>query len=138
MVASVNFEEFKWFTPIPKNPLRISIPNLQSLRLSPMFKEEVPQFVEIGVSDHGRTLCIREKQETGYRVSNNSIKANNLIQHLVNAGIHLPAKYSVTKEDCCWIAKLEPANPPTIDMTRTPPRRKVRDMTEFMKEVSGL
>ncbi len=135
----MNFENFEWFVPKPKNELAITIPNMHTLNFNQKLLPQLPASVTIGVGENGRVLCIRE-MENGYRVcKNGSIKADakNLIDRMISLGVRLPARYSVTKEDCCWIARLESEpTAPVLNLKNTPRRSTHKDISGLSKEVS--
>lgn len=139
-MSSIHFAEFTWFSPTPKTTLSISIPNENSFNLNPKLMEQMPSYIEIGVSSDGRVLGIREKPDTGYKLpKSGSVKAKELICFLVSAGVRLPAKYIVTNEGDCWKAVLvKPSSPiPTVN-TKKPPRKKRMNLSGLVKEVEEL
>ena len=137
-MSSINFAEFTWFSPKPKITLSITIPNQNSLNLNPKLMDQMPQYIEIGASNDGSMLCIREKSDAGYKLpKSGSVKDKDLIRFLVAAGVRLSARYTVTKEAGYWLAALDDPSSPKVEMKK-PPRKKRTNLEGLAKEVEGL
>ncbi len=137
----MNFEDFEWFLPKPKNELAITIPNAHTFNFNQKLLPQMPSAVTIGVGENGRILCIREI-ENGYHIcKNGSIKMNekNVIDRIISCGIRLPARYSVTKEACYWIAKLESEHSsPTLNIKGASRRSRRKDISGLAEEIAKI
>ncbi len=122
-MPEINFEEFRWFVPEPKNAMAITIPSLASINFNSALLEKLLSHITIGVFRDGHQLAICEK-ENGYKLNKGGrIKDEKLIKCITAAGIRLPAKYVVTMEENGWLALLETQGTPPVStkkITKTP------------------
>jgi len=87
MVTSIDFLEFEWFLPTPAKPeLAITIPNDQCFNLNQNLYGQMPNRITVGVSLNGKTICLREAAETGFKIpKSGTIKGMPLISSIKNA-----------------------------------------------------
>lgn len=134
-MSKIDFGEFTWFVPKPKNKLAITIPNLSVMNLNPKLMEEMPPYIAIGVNQIGDQLCLREQPDSGYKLpKGGSVKDKDLIKFISSSGIRLPARYTVLKEDGCWLAKLDEYLPPKVNMANPPKRPRKRNLKGLLEE----
>jgi hypothetical protein len=138
-MSKVNFSEFTWFIPRPKNQLAITIPNLHSLNLNPKLMEEMPTYITIGVSKAGDRLCLRAQPHSGYRLpKGGGVKDKDLIKLITASGVRLPARYTVWKEDDCWLATLDEHLSPKVNMAKPPNKPRTRNLKGILEEGKAL
>ncbi len=119
-MVNVNPALFQWHSPKPKSALAITVPNQNNICFNSKLTAVLPPAVEIGISPDGRMLALRQK-EGGYRVPRSSaVKARDLVQILTNAGVHLPARYTVELQGNLWIGVLEEKEQ---NLPKAPPRK---------------
>lgn len=134
-MSKVNFNEFTWFAPRPKNQLAITIPNLCSLNLNPKLMEEMPAYITIGVNKTGELLCLREQAHSGYRLPKGGcVKDKDLIKLITDSGVRLPSRYTVWKEDDCWLAKLDVHVSPKVNTTKPPTKPRKHNLKTLLEE----
>lgn len=104
---------FKWFLPEPrKAELAISIPDEKRLNLNQRLCATMPERITIGVSPDGKTICIKECKESGFRVPKSGIiKGSEVASYIKEKGIRFPCRYLAEQKNDCWIATLMPFSP---------------------------
>ena len=138
-MSNIDFEKFTWFTPKPKSLLAITIPNPDRLNLNPELLTQMPSHIEFGVSKNGQEICIRERLNGGYKIPRNgSIKDSSLISVLTSMGVRLPARYTVQKEDNCWLAIMDEPLQRKVIMKKPPRKPRNSDLHNLTKEIELL
>lgn len=134
-MSKVNFGEFVWFVPKPKNQLAITIPNRGVMNLNPKLMVEMPAYITIGVNKTGDRLCLREQPYSGYKLPKGGcVKDQDLIKLILSSGVRLPARYTVWKEDDCWLAMLDERLPPKVNMAHPPQIPRKRNLKRLLEE----
>ncbi|NCC67032.1 MAG: hypothetical protein EOM14_02390 [Clostridia bacterium] len=124
-MVKINQEEFTWFLPSPKSDLSINIPNSNRLNLNNKLVDKMPAYITLGISLDGTKIFIKEHGEDGFKViKSGSIKAHEFISALTKCGVHLPARYIVTKTDGGWIATLTSPVLSRVNKTTAKPRKQ--------------
>ena len=97
----------------------------------------VPERIAIGLKG-GDLICLRQA-DAGYRVPRGgSVKAKEVIAALVDMGLSIPARYTVTPGDSYWIATLDkrPA-PVAIDPLKASSKPRRRNLSKLIDEEEG-
>ena len=124
MDKTINFEEFVWFDLGPKPPeMMINVSETGGFTFNRPAREALPSHIKIGILPDGKRVCVVENPASGYTLpKSGTVTRPELVEHIVSAGIVLPARYSMRKEDNCWVAELQA--PPT--KKRSPARHPQR------------
>ena len=138
-MSNLNFEEFQWFKPQPKEQYAITISNLDCLRLNPKLVAELSSSIGIGISEDGQKICIREDVDDGYRVpKSGTITDRLLIQALISTGIRLPVRYTVRRVDGCWLATMDASPLKQVIEGKRPRKPKSSDIKILTEELESL
>ena len=138
-MSNVDFGAFKWYTPRRASQLAITIPNPNHLNLNPKLRTQMPTHIQIGTKDNGQCICIRECPDTGYKVpKGGSIEDKSILQDIISSGVRLPARYSVEKEDDCWLAILDEDVLPKVSEKKAPRKPRKNDFQQLEKELKSL
>ena len=122
-----------------QNLFALTIPNPSVMNLNSKLMEQIVTRITVGVSNAGDRLCLREDAASGYKLAKGgSIKDKRLIQHIVNVGVRLPARYTVWKEEACWLAALDEHFPPTVNMDMPPSKPRKRNLKHLLVEEKTL
>ncbi len=133
----IHFDDLELFLPDPKNDLAITIPNRDTINFNQKLLPQLPEYIEIRVGERGSVLGVKENTE-GYRISKSgSIKkqGKRVIERLLEHGVRLPARYSVTREGDYWLARLEEQEIPTLN-TKKARRPREKNVTGLYREVA--
>lgn len=137
-MANFDFEQFQWFLPKPKNPCAITIRDQGKLTLNAKFLEEAPLQFTVGVSQDGRRLCIREHADGFKRLSSGAVKDSRIIQQILSKGIRLPARYVATRQADVWVAELETAEQPSLNLKKPPKKPRTKGLSGVLAELEGV
>ena len=86
-------------------------------------REALPDHVRIGILPDGKTVCVVEDPASRYTLpKSGTICGPELVKHIISAGIVLPARYAMRKEDNCWIAELQAPAPKKRPLAKNPRR----------------
>lgn len=119
-------EDFRWFTPQPKNRRALSIPRKGMMYLSSQFMKEGPRHVTFGVDDKRHRVGIRETEDAGYSLpKSGKIRDPELEKALMSGGIRYPARFTLHQAEGGWIGELDEQAPPALDM-KTPAKKAKR------------
>lgn len=137
-MASIQFEEFSWFTPKAKTQMAITIPNQKNINLNSKLMAQMPAHIIIGVKDSGATLAVRETDTSGWRLpKSGSLKKEDFIRWLIDKGLKIPARFSVTREDNGWLAVMDDPKPLKVDIKKPPRRRNTSALQSLKREVKA-
>ena len=108
-MSTINFKEFIWFDLSPKPPeMMISVSETGGFTFNSPAREALPSHIKIGILPDGKRVCVVEDPTSGYTLpKSGTVKRPELVGHIVSAGIVLPARYSMRREDNCWVAELQ-------------------------------
>lgn len=138
-MAHIDFTQFTWFVPKPKVSLAITIPNPNSMNLNPHLMAQIPRSITFGISADGAQICICETEGAGYKIAKSgAVKDKDLIRHILNAGARYPARYSVYKEEDCWLGILDEQPPLKVDTSKKPRKQREDSLQAFEKEAGSL
>ncbi len=126
-----------WFSGETQSPYAVTICSKQQMNINSKLQERLPPCFEVGVSADGRMVCFREK-EGGYKLLKSGyVKDKALVQYILDQGVHLPARYTVTEHDGIWVGTLDEQKQPALNMTKPPRRPKVRNLEGVLQELEN-
>lgn len=108
-MGKIKLEEFIWFDLEPKPPeMMINVSESGGFTFNRPAREALPPHIKIGMLPDGKTVCVVEDPASGYILPKSGRVARpELVKHIVSAGIVLPARYIMRREDSCWAAELQ-------------------------------
>ena len=123
-MGKISFEEFVWFDLGPKPPeMVINVSETGGFTFNRPARAALPDHVRIGILPDGKTICVVEDPSSGYALpKGGTVSRPELVRHIASAGIVLPARYSMRREDDCWIAELQAPVAKKRPPVRTPRR----------------
>ena len=127
----IDFKEFVWFDLGPKPPeMMINISETGGFTFNRPAREALPPHIKIGILPDGKTICVVEDPTSGYTLpKSGTVTRPELVKHIISAGIVLPARYIMRREDNCWVAELQA---PT--MKKRPPARHPRRISKSAED----
>ena len=88
--------------------MMISVSETGGFTFNSPAREALPLHIKIGILPDGKRVCVVEDPTSGYTLpKSGTVKRPELVGHIVSAGIVLPARYSMRREDNCWVAELQ-------------------------------
>ena len=130
-MSITNFEEFVWFDLSPKPPeMVINVSETGGFTFNRPAREALPSHIKIGILPDARTVCIVEDPASRYALpKSGTVTRPELVEHINSAGIVLPARYIMRREDNCWVAELQA---PTTK--KHPPAKNPRKISKSAEE----
>lgn len=130
-MSITNFEEFVWFDLSPKPPeMVINVSETGGFTFNRPAREALPSHIKIGIMPDGRTVCVVEDPSSEYTLpKSGTVSRPELVEHIISAGIVLPARYTMRREDNCWVAELQAPK-----MKKRPPAKNPRKISKSAEE----
>ncbi len=137
LLKPISFEAFTWFRPTPKNPFAITIPNQDDIRINSKLLPKLPSYIEIGIGEGGGQIGLRACED-GYKVTKDgNIRATEVIMRLREAGVRLPARYTVEETDGGFLGTLVKTPEVKLDVQKTPCTPKKKELSGLVKEIAA-
>ena len=120
-----NVDEFVWFVPTPKNKCAINFQRERAFNLNTALCAELGHQIEIGFHPSEKVLCLRKATDNkGLKVPlSGSITSAELNEKLVAANFKPPMRFTVTRQDDCWIAISNATHVPETVNVEKPSKR---------------
>ena len=133
------WKEIVWFAPAPVNKPAITITTEDYITINPPLVSELPERVKIGVHPtEGKIVLTVPDGESHTVRKNGRIRDRAIVAALIKAGITLPARIVVQRDNNAWIGTAVPAAP-SLTRIRTKPKRATRgEMEALAKEADEL
>ncbi len=126
-----------WFSGELQSPYAVTICSTEQMNINAKLLEQLPPYFEIGVSADGHTLCFREKENGYKRLKSGSVKDARPIRYILDQGVHLPARYTVTEQSGVWIGTLDKQKQPALNITKPPRRPKAKKLEGVLQELEN-
>ncbi len=136
-MPNIKFEDFIWFDLGPKPPaMTINVSETGGFTFNRPAREVLPSHIKIGIKPDGKTVCVVEDPASRYTLpKSGKICGPELVKHIISAGIVLPARYAMRKEDNCWIAELQAPAPKKRPPAKNPRRISKSAEDSILKEL---
>ena len=130
-MGKISFDEFVWFDLSPKPPeMVINVSETRGFTFNRPAREALPPHIKIGIMPDGRTVCVVGDPSSEYMLPKSGTVARpELVEHIISAGIILPARYTMRREDNCWVAELRAPK-----IKKRPPAKNPRRISKSAEE----
>ena len=128
---TIDLGGFVWFDLSPKPPeMMINVSETGGFTFNRPAREALPPHIKIGILPDAGTVCIVEDPSSGYTLpKGGTVTRPELVEHIVAAGVVLPARYIMRREDNCWVAELRAPTP-----KKRPPAKNLRKISKSAEE----
>ena len=136
-MGKINLEEFVWFDLGPKPPeMMINVSETGGFTFNRPAREALPSHIKIGILPDGKRVCVVEDPASGYTLpKSGTVTRPELVEHIVSAGVVLPARYSMRQEGNAWVAELQAPTAKKRPPAKNPRKISKSAETSILKEL---
>lgn len=124
-----------WFSGEVQSPYAVTICSKEQININAKLRERLASEFEVGVFADGRTICFRTKEGGHKLLKSGYVKDKALVQYILEHGVHLPARYTVTEQSGVWVGTLDEQKQPALNMTKPPRRPKAKKLEGVLQEL---
>ena len=134
-----DMKEFVWFDLGPKPPaMMINVSATGGFTFNQPAREALPSHIKIGIKPDGKTVCIVEDPSAVYTLpKSGTVTRPELVEHIISAGVVLPARYAMRQEDACWVAELQAPMPKKRQPVQHPRRISKSAENSILEELKN-
>lgn len=126
-----------WFSGEVQSPYAVTICGKEQININAKLRERMPLEFEVGVFADGHTICFRAKDGGHKLLKSGHVKDKALVQYILDQGVHLPARYTVTEQNGIWVGTLDEQKQPALNMTKPPRRPKTKKLEGVLQELEN-
>lgn len=128
-----------WFYPEPVNKRAITISHADYLTLNQALMGEVANPVRVGVCPDDRTILLQKIETGGWNLPKNGVlRDQRIIKSLLEAGMTMPARFTVTETETGWVGTLDDNRPNHSSSKKKPQKPTKADLQSLRKEAKAL
>ena len=131
-------KNIQWFYPVPVNKRAITISHADYLTLNQALMAEVTSPVIVGICREDRSIHLQKVASGGWSLPKNGVlRDRHIIKYLKEAGMEMPARFTVTETADGWLGTLDD-QPGRLAARKKPQKITPADMQSLKKEAHSL